>query len=195
MKRSYTIFIFAMFILIVGACSNSNGTEKNQTEDTAVETTVANEETPLTAHATMINTQGEKVGTAKLEQVDDGVMIFIEASGLTPGLHGFHVHEKGKCDPPDFESAGGHFNPTNKEHGFDNPKGPHAGDLPNIEADEEGYVRAEVLANMVTLEKGKKNSLFKKGGTTLMIHSQLDDYKSQPAGNSGDRVSCGVIEK
>lgn len=148
----------------------------------------------LSAQANLINTEGKQIGTAKLKQMNDGVQITIDAKNLPAGMHGFHIHEKGICEPPKFETAGAHFNPTNAKHGFDNPKGPHAGDLLNLEVEQDGTVHANVLAKMVTLEKGKKNSLFKADGTSLIIHSDADDYVSQPAGNAGERIACGVIE-
>src|SRR5699024_11375760 len=89
----------------------------------------------------------------------------------------FHIHEKGVCDPPDFESAGEHFNPTNAKHGFDHPKGPHAGDLPNLKVEKDGTAKATYVAEMVTLEKDKKNSLIGDDGTSLVIHADADDYK------------------
>lgn len=141
------------------------------------------------------NSGGEQVATAHLSEEEEGVTIKLEGTNLSPGEHGFHIHEKGVCEPPDFESAGGHFNPTGAEHGLQNPKGPHAGDLENITVLEDGTVETEVTASMVTLEEGKENSLFQEGGTSLVIHSDADDYVSQPAGNAGDRIACGVIAK
>ncbi|HET7615795.1 MAG TPA: superoxide dismutase family protein, partial [Bacillales bacterium] len=102
---------------------------------------------------------------------------------------------KGKCVSPDFKSAGEHFNPFGKEHGLANPRGPHAGDLPNIVVGQNGKVNATFLARNVTLMKGKKNSLLDRNGSALIIHSQPDDNKSQPSGNSGARVMCGKIKK
>ncbi|WP_243734942.1 superoxide dismutase family protein [Paenibacillus turpanensis] len=142
----------------------------------------------------LINREGKPVGKAKLEQTGKGVAIALEASGLRPGLHAIHIHEKGVCEAPDFTSAGGHFNPEGHQHGFDNPKGYHAGDLPNIRVEENGSVRTELVAPHATLEQGKSNSLLKAGGTALVIHDQPDDYYTDPAGRAGDRVACGVIQ-
>ena len=112
---------------------------------------------------------------------------------LAQGVHGIHFHEKGKCKGPDFESAGAHLNPGKKQHGFQNPKGFHAGDLPNVTVKDDGTVNADLVTNQVTLEKGQPNSLLKKGGTALVIHAQADDYKTDPSGNSGARIACGAI--
>jgi superoxide dismutase, Cu-Zn family len=142
----------------------------------------------------LIGTGGEKIGRAELTQMSKGVHIRLEASNLVPGKHGFHIHESGACETPDFKSAGAHFNPTNKKHGFENPKGVHAGDLPNLFVGTEGNVTAEMVAKNVTLEDGKPSSLLKPGGTSLIIHSGPDDYKTDPAGNSGGRVACGRIQ-
>src|SRR5699024_7499207 len=101
----------------------------------------------------------------------------------------------GACETPDFESAGDHYNPTDANHGFDDPDGPHAGDLENIEVSEDGTVSAERTADMVTLEEGQDNTLFTEDGTALVIHSEADDYESQPSGDAGDRIACGVIEQ
>jgi Cu-Zn family superoxide dismutase len=138
--------------------------------------------------------QGKRVGTAKLSEVKDGVRIHVVADGLAPdSSHGLHLHESGKCEGPDFKSAGGHFNPTGKQHGTMNPKGPHAGDLPMLVADEKGHAAADFTAHGVTLAPGAKNSLRKEGGTALVIHAKADDNKTDPSGNSGDRIACGVI--
>src|SRR5699024_2015253 len=141
----------------------------------------------------LINTDGVGVGLATLKEKGDGVHIEVDAHHLEPGLHGFHIHERGLCEAPTFESAGGHFNPTNKKHGFDNPEGPHAGDIVNIEVKEDGTVKANFVNDMVTLKEGVANSLLGKEGSSLMIHADPDDYVSQPAGNAGDRIVCGVI--
>ena len=143
----------------------------------------------------IVNTEGNNIGTASFEQDGKNVRIHVQAKQLTPGVHGIHIHEFGLCDPPDFKSAGGHFNPIKHEHGFDNPKGFHNGDLPNIEVSSEGIVDVELVTAEVTLKKGKANSLLKKKGTSLVIHADIDDYVTDPAGNSGARIACGVISK
>ncbi|SFK85524.1 superoxide dismutase, Cu-Zn family [Salinicoccus halodurans] len=122
-------------------------------------------------------------------------MVFVNfsLSDMAPGDHGFHIHETGSCEQPDFESAGGHYNPTDANHGMDDPEGPHAGDMKNIEVSEDGTVNTEVTADMVTLEEGQDNTLFTEDGTALVIHSGADDYEMQPSGDAGDRIACGVI--
>jgi Cu-Zn family superoxide dismutase len=152
------------------------------------------ESAPSTAKAILKNSQGEKVGEAKLTETPKGVKIELKAENLPPGGHAFHIHEKGVCTPPDFADAGGHFNPFGKEHGLENPKGPHAGDLPNITVGPDGKVSFETVATLVTLKPGK-NSLFQPGATSLMIHAHADDMMSDPAGNAGPRIACGVITK
>ena len=145
-----------------------------------------------TATAEIKNEQGEVAGSAKLSEVPEGVAIDIQVSGLTPGKHGIHIHEFGKCEGPDFKSSGGHFNPTGKKHGHENPEGPHAGDLGNLEAGEDGTAKAVLLAQGATLSEGP-NSLLKADGSSIMIHAGPDDEITDPAGNSGARVACGVI--
>jgi superoxide dismutase, Cu-Zn family len=150
--------------------------------------------TPKAAHADIVNALGQKIGTAKLRASDHGVRIKLDVSQLPPGTHGIHVHSVGKCEAPDFKSAGGHLNPDAKKHGKDNPEGPHAGDLLNFEVKADGKAKIMVEAPGVTLGDGP-NSLFHDGGTSLVIHEKADDYKTDPAGNSGARIACGVIEK
>ena len=113
---------------------------------------------------------------------------------MPPGGHGIHLHETGKCEAPSFESAGPHFNPTNKKHGVENPLGPHLGDLPNIVADETGEVQLNFITADFTLKKGEATSIFDQDGTAVVIHEKEDDYKTDPAGNSGARIACGVIK-
>jgi Cu-Zn family superoxide dismutase len=148
-----------------------------------------------TAKATMINSQGQEVGEATFTETSEGVKIVLTAENLPPGQHAFHIHEKGVCNKPDFEGAGGHFNPFGKQHGFNNPAGPHAGDLPDITVGPDGKAKVETTANLVTLKEGEKNSLFHPGGTALMIHAHPDDNVTDPAGNAGHRIACGVITK
>ncbi len=149
---------------------------------------------PATAHADLINSQGEKIGTAKLTQSRKGVEIVIDASKLPPGVHGFHFHTAGKCDPPDFQTAEGHFNPEGKKHGLKNPDGPHAGDMQNLTVGADGTLKVKVLDPRVTLREGK-DSLFQPNGTAIVIHEKMDDDLTDPAGNSGNRIACGVISK
>jgi Cu-Zn family superoxide dismutase len=148
-----------------------------------------------TAKATLVNTKGERMGEATLTETPKGVKIGLQVEHLPPGVHAFHIHENGVCATPDFASAGGHFNPFGKEHGFENPAGPHAGDLPNITVAPDGTAKVEMYTKLVTLKEGPKNSLFKPGGTSLVIHAGADDYVTDPAGNAGPRIACGVITR
>ncbi|MCG7337212.1 superoxide dismutase family protein [Sporosarcina sp. ACRSM] len=142
----------------------------------------------------LIDTSGNSVGVAELTEEEDGVRVNVNVTGLPEGLHGFHFHEIGKCEAPDFESAGSHFNPTGANHGLESENGPHAGDLPNLEVGADGAVDEEFLAELVTLTSGQDNSLLREGGTALVIHAEADDDKTQPSGNSGDRIACGVVQ-
>jgi Cu-Zn family superoxide dismutase len=146
------------------------------------------------ATATLRDAAGKVVGTATITPGDGGVKISVSVSGVAPGLHGFHVHAVGKCEGPEFKSAGGHFNPATREHGLDNPKGSHAGDMPNLSVGADGTGKGDFLARGATLEPGP-GSLFPDGGTALVLHAAPDDMKSDPAGNAGARIACGVIER
>jgi len=146
------------------------------------------------AKAELVDSQGKKAGTAELTQAPDGVRIALTVSGLAPGQHAFHIHTLGKCEGPDFKSAGGHFNPYNKKHGLKNPEGPHAGDMENIQVGSDGTGTAEIVNKQVTLADGP-NSLFHEGGTAIVIHTSPDDNVTDPAGNAGARIACGVITK
>lgn len=148
-----------------------------------------------TATAELKSPQGEKVGTATLRQAPHGVLLKVELTEIPPGWHALHIHEKGSCAAPDFKSAGGHFNPHRGGHGFLAGEDHHAGDMPNFEAPASGAITVERINARVTLLDGRSHSLFGPEGTALVIHSGPDDYRSQPSGDAGERIACGVIEK
>jgi superoxide dismutase, Cu-Zn family len=145
-----------------------------------------------TAKATLKGVDGKEVGMVELTQTSSGVLLKVSVQGLPAGEHAFHVHAVGKCDPP-FDSAGGHFNPGGKKHGLMATEGSHAGDMPNLHVPQDGELTVEVLNTAITLDKGHPNSVFGPNGTAIVIHAGVDDYKSDPAGNAGKRIACGVI--
>ena len=146
----------------------------------------------LSASATLIRGDGTTVGQAMLTPKDGGLWLEVEASGLTPGAHGIHLHAVGKCTAPDFASAGGHWNPMQHKHGTEAADGPHMGDLPNLVADDAGKAHLAALVSMATLD-GSEMGVFDADGTAIVIHAGPDDYKTDPSGNSGARVACGVV--
>jgi Cu-Zn family superoxide dismutase len=145
-----------------------------------------------TADLKMAN--GTSIGTATFTQETGGVHLKGSFKGLPPGDHGIHVHAVGKCDGPDFMTAGGHFNPTSHQHGLNNPQGAHAGDMVNLTVASDGTGTIDYMLKDVSLATGA-NSLFGPDGTALVIHADKDDEKTDPSGNSGARIACGVISK
>lgn len=142
------------------------------------------------ATAVMMDQSGTNLGTLTLTEMDGGLHITGELTGIANGEHGFHIHETGTCDAASkFESAGAHFEPADHQHGKDNPQGPHAGDLLNVTADDDGKVAVDLQTTTVTLAQ-----LLDEDGSALVLHADPDDYKTDPSGNSGDRFACGVIE-
>jgi Cu-Zn family superoxide dismutase len=146
------------------------------------------------AVATLKNADGKEIGKATFSSTKGGVKVQVAVADLPPGKHGIHLHSAAKCDPPDFKSAGGHFNPTEKHHGLHNPQGPHAGDLPNLVVSKNGKAKATFTAKGATLGEGT-GSLFGGDGTAIVIHADPDDEKTDPAGNSGARIACGIVER
>jgi Cu-Zn family superoxide dismutase len=145
------------------------------------------------AKATLKSTDGKEVGTVDLKETTNGVLLVVSVKGLPPGEHAFHIHEVGKCEPP-FTSAKGHFNPDKTKHGLMADEGFHAGDMPNLHVPSGGDITVEILNETVTLEKDEPNSLLDADGSAVVIHAKADDYKSDPAGEAGDRIACGVIQ-
>ncbi|HEX5564347.1 MAG TPA: superoxide dismutase family protein [Sporosarcina sp.] len=181
MKHKLVVLLLISVILVVAGCGKAK--QKVPVSGEQMEAIVS----PL------LNTEGEEIGEVTLVQEAKGVLISVQAEDLPPGTHGIHIHETGVCTPPDFTSAGAHFNPTGKEHGFDNPKGFHLGDLPNIEVPEDGKVAVQLPTAEITLKKGQENSILDKDGSAIVIHEKADDYKTDPAGDSGARIACAAI--
>ena len=136
----------------------------------------------------LVNASGQSIGSVRAWQTAGGVTFRLDASGLPHGVHGVHVHSVGRCDPPEFTSAGGHWNPANRKHGMNNPAGPHAGDMPNVEVAANG-----VLGATITLPGANMAGLLDADGAALVLHAAADDYATDPSGNSGARIACAVI--
>ncbi len=140
--------------------------------------------------------KGETAGTALFKQKKTGVEVKVSLQNIPFGDHGVHIHQNPSCEAPDFKSAGGHFNPDGKQHGFQNEAGHHAGDTPsNVNVGEDHQGSATWLLNAVTLQPGAPNSLLTNGGTSIIVHEKADDMKTDPSGNSGNRIACGIIKQ
>ena len=139
--------------------------------------------------------QGKSVGSIIVTPKGSGVSLKLRLHDLPPGDHGIHIHQNPKCDAPDFKSAGPHFNPEGKKHGLESPEGHHAGDMQNFTVDAKGRSKVRFVNKDVTFEGTDSHSLFSNGGTSIVIHAKADDMKTDPAGNSGDRIACGAITK
>jgi superoxide dismutase, Cu-Zn family len=145
-----------------------------------------------TATAELMNAADQSVGSARLAGALSWVRIVVEISGLPPGPKAVHIHAVGRCDPPDFLSAGDHLNPSGVRHGLLNPEGPHAGDLPNITIEPNGTGRFETSTRRITLAAGPA-TIFDEDGSALVVHAGPDDFRTDPDGGSGQRIACGVI--
>ncbi|HTG38286.1 superoxide dismutase family protein [Sphingomonas sp.] len=142
------------------------------------------------AVADLITANGQSVGRATATQMGDGIQLMVEGRNMPPGAHGAHVHTVGRCDAPTFESAGGHWNPTTRKHGLENPAGPHAGDAPNLDVASDGSGTLTY-----TLPGGTFDGLFDADGSAMMIHAGPDDMMTDPSGNSGGRIACGIFRR
>lgn len=146
------------------------------------------------ATAQMIGVDGQEMGTAELEETLAGVLVTVRLKGLPPGGHAFHIHDIGRCEPP-FASSGKVLNPLNAKHGLRHEEGPAMGNMPNLYAGANGDVSAEVLNPFVTLAPDADGSLVRESGTAIIVRANPDDHKTQPEGNSGAPIACGVIKK
>jgi Cu-Zn family superoxide dismutase len=177
-------------ILALQAC----GGDKSAQNDSAAAAPPAArpDSTPRAATATapVKNAAGRDLGTLTLTESSQGLTLTGRLTGLAPGEHGVHIHMVGQCQPP-FTSAGGHWNPTNRQHGSQNPQGPHLGDMPNLTVGADSSANVQVTTTGGTL-KGA-NALLDADGAAVVVHAKADDLKTDPSGNSGDRVACGVI--
>lgn len=157
--------------------------------------TAAGAQDPAQATAQLMNAAGETVGSVTLTQVPaGGVHLDIEVSGLEPGVHAIHIHQTGRCEP-DFGAAGDHFAPHGNAHGWKSDDGAHAGDMLNLHVPDSGSLRTERVAPLASLRDGDTASLFDQDGSAIIVHAGADDYISQPSGDAGDRVACGVVRK
>jgi superoxide dismutase, Cu-Zn family len=158
-------------------------------------TAVAKTPKPAPVQVSIKTSTGADAGTATLTQKGKNVQVKLNLKNMPVGLHGIHIHAKGACDAPDFKTAGGHFNPTEKKHGWQNPEGHHAGDFPeNLQISMSHTVSDTQTLKNVSLDPAAPNSLTANGGTAIVIHEKKDDGMTDPSGNSGNRIACGVIQ-
>lgn len=204
-RTSGSVFLVATVVAMMAACGEPRGAELpgdqsavgQPSTDTLASRSGPDAVLPAVPEGglvvELVDRDGRPAGGARLEEVPEGVRVSLRVTGLSEGEHGLHFHEAGRCDPPAFTSAGAHFSPQARQHGFLNPQGPHAGDLPNIRGNAEGVADTTFVANMVRLTDTASDGLRRPGGTALMVHAGPDDYRTDPSGNSGDRIACGVI--
>ncbi len=151
---------------------------------------------PTDVKVKLVGSNGQPAGTVEFKQVKAGVKMTVKLENVPFGEHGVHIHEHAVCDAPDFHAAGGHFNPDGKHHGFQNPEGHHSGDLPgNVSVGENHKGQASFVLTDVSMDPNLPNSIFANGGTSVVVHEHADDEKTDPSGNSGNRIGCGVVRE
>lgn len=189
-----TLMLMTASALALAACADNEPVTEDAANLTVNEAllenaaVVGNDAAPAEAPINFVNGEGAVVGTVTVEDSPAGLSLRLAASGMQPATHGLHLHAVGTCQGPKFESAGPHWNPDNKQHGTENPQGPHKGDLPNVTVAADG-----TLAQTLTLAGVNMAELRDADGTALVLHAQADDNKTDPSGNSGDRIACAVI--
>lgn len=196
--RNRHVMALAGSVLVLAACNQASEGQNQVSADANVAANANSgpiEEAPAVP---LVDGTGKVLGQVRGGDSAEGAVLKIEAAGLPPGTHGIHIHAVGKCEGPKFESAGGHWNPTDSEHGLDNPNGPHAGDIPNITVGDDGTFNGTVtIANSYLKESELKNrpvqQILDGDGAALVIHAKPDDNKSQPSGDSGDRIACAAL--
>lgn len=156
-------------------------------------TTLADVPTERVGQATLSFANGLPAGSAQLVRSGTGLSMAVAVTGMTPGPHGFHLHTTGKCEAPSFESAGGHLNPYGRDHGTLDPEGPHLGDMLNIDVGSNGTGTANL--DLPGERAGALDEIFDADGTAIVVHANADDYRTNPSGNAGSRVACGVLRR
>lgn len=190
MRRLTLTASAAMATLMLAACSSEPAND-TVTADAALDNMLNQmpaEGGPTTATAQIRTADGTEVGTATASEIDGALRVTVNGVGMPPGERGFHIHQVGACDGPDFQTAGGHWNPTNAQHGTQNPAGPHAGDMPNLNVAADGTATATF-----TLPAGSFAGLMDGDGSAIVVHDGPDDMRTDPAGDSGARIACGTF--
>ncbi|HVR88667.1 MAG TPA: superoxide dismutase family protein [Candidatus Limnocylindria bacterium] len=185
--------VVAVAAVVVGACAATP--DNGRVPGSPPADTFRDAPSAIVAQAALLDATGGPIGLATFTEQRQNLRIDLRITKLTPGKHGVHIHEAGKCDGPDFMTAGGHFNPLAKVHGVLSEKGPHAGDLPNIEIGQDGHGTLTAFTSLLNLAPGSVFSLLGTGGRAIVVHKDQDDEKTDPTGNSGGRVACGIIKK
>lgn len=180
-------------LLLIGGAALALVSCATDTETTEPEGAIVSTIGPPILNADLRDGAGRSLARATVEQSGDSLRVRVEAMGMSPGSYGAHLHTVGRCDPPGFTTAGPHWNPTGQMHGKDNPKGMHKGDLPNLMVGADGRGSFEYTIPNAGLSGMLPNRLIDADGAAVVIHAKPDDYRTDPSGNSGDRVACGVL--